>query len=286
MFRTLACVVLLLCSNAVHAATAKVAAAATLRHALEEIAPEFKKATGHDLKVAFGSSGNFYSQIMQGAPFDVFLSADTEFPQKLVDAKKAQPPVRVYAEGRLVLLLPLQSRLKVDGRLKDLAAAMEDGRLTRLAIANPNVAPYGMRAKEALSHAGLWGQAQPRLVIGENVGQATQFATTGAAQAGLVALSLALAPQLAANDGILRAVEIICPQGNVLNPFPPAAVSVRHNTCQRFADTAIRALVDLWPNLQVAGSSVTFFGVNINCERITVFFKTSTIICCLISKKI
>lgn len=199
MFRTLACVVLLLCGNAVHAATAKVAAAATLRHALEEIAPEFKKATGHDLKVAFGSSGNFYSQIMQGAPFDVFLSADTEFPQKLVDAKKAQPPVRVYAEGRLVLLLPLQSRLKVDGRLKDLAAAMEDGRLTRLAIANPNVAPYGMRAKEALSHAGLWAQAQPRLVIGENVGQATQFATTGAAQAGLVALSLALAPQLAAN---------------------------------------------------------------------------------------
>ena len=83
-------------------------------------------------------------------------------------------------------------------------------------------------------------------------------------RAGIVyAVRAVLAPQLAANDGILRAVEIICPQGNVLNPFPPAAVSVRHNTCQRFADTAIRALVELWPHLQVAGSSVTFFGVNI-----------------------
>ena len=199
MFKTFACVALLLMSSMSHAGTATVAAAATLRYALDEIAPEFKKATGHDLRVAYGSSGNFYSQIMQGAPFDVFLSADTEFPQKLVDEKKAQPPVKVYAEGRLVLLVPLQSRLKVDGLLKDLTAALEDGRLSKLAIANPAVAPYGMRAKEALIHAGIWAQVEPRLVIGENVGQATQFATTGAAQAGLVALSLALAPQLAAN---------------------------------------------------------------------------------------
>lgn len=199
MFKTFACVALLVFSSMLHAGTATVAAAATLRYALDEIAPEFKKATGHDLKVAYGSSGNFYSQIMQGAPFDVFLSADMEFPQKLVDEKKAQPPVKVYAEGRLVLLLPLQSRLKVDGRLKDLTAALDDERLNKLAIANPDVAPYGMRAKEALSHAGIWEQVQPRLVIGENVGQATQFAVTGAAQAGLVALSLALAPQLAAN---------------------------------------------------------------------------------------
>lgn len=199
MFKSFACVALILFCNILHAGTATVACAATLRYALNEIAPEFKKATGHDLKVAYGSSGNFYSQIMQGAPFDVFLSADMEFPQKLVDQKKAQPPVTVYAEGRLVLLVPLQSRLKVDGRLKDLAAALNDGRLNKLAIANPNVAPYGMRAKEALVHAGIWEQAQPKLVIGENVGQATQFATTGAAQAGLVALSLALSPQLAAN---------------------------------------------------------------------------------------
>ena len=199
MFKTIACVALLLFSNMLHAGTATVAAAATLRYALNEIAPEFKKASGHELKVAYGSSGNFYSQIMQGAPFDVFLSADMDFPQKLVHEKKAQSPVKVYAEGRLVLLLPLQSRLKVDGRLKDLADALNDGRLTKLAIANPNVAPYGMRAKEALIHAGIWEQAEPKLVVGENVGQATQFATTGAAQAGLVALSLALAPQLAAN---------------------------------------------------------------------------------------
>jgi N-methylhydantoinase B len=83
-------------------------------------------------------------------------------------------------------------------------------------------------------------------------------------RAGIVyAVRTVLAPELGTNDGLLRALNVICPQGNVLNPFPPAAVSVRHNTCQRFADTAIRALVDLWPDLQVAGSSVTFFGCNI-----------------------
>lgn len=197
MFKILACAVLFLCSGALHAATATVAAAATLRYALDEIAPAFKKSTGHELKVAYGSSGNFYSQIKQGAPFDVFLSADMEFPQKLVDEHKAKAPVRVYAEGRLVLLLPLQSRLKVDGSLKDLEAAVKDGRLQKLAIANPVTAPYGMRAKEVLGHVGLWESIQTRLVIGENVGQATQFAISGSAQAGLVALSLALAPQLA-----------------------------------------------------------------------------------------
>jgi molybdate transport system substrate-binding protein len=180
-----------------HAGSATVAAAATLRHALDEISPQFTKATGHTLKVAYGSSGNFYSQIKQGAPFDIFLSADMVFPQKLVDEKLAAPPALPYAEGRLVLLLPRKSDLKPDGTLADVAAALNDGRLVKLAIANPTVAPYGTRAQEALTHAGLWAAAKPRLVIGENVGQATQFVASGAAQAGLVALSLALAPELA-----------------------------------------------------------------------------------------
>ncbi|MFP5483304.1 MAG: molybdate ABC transporter substrate-binding protein [Gammaproteobacteria bacterium] len=198
MLKTLACFVLLISLGAAHAGSATVAAAATLRYALDEISPQFTQATGHSLKVAYGSSGNFYSQIKQGAPFDVFLSADMVFPQKLVDEKLAASPALRYAEGRLVLLLPHKSRLKPDGTLADLAAALKDGRLSKLAMANPTVAPYGMRAQEALMHVDLWVEAKPRLVIGENVGQATQFVASGAAQAGLVALSLALAPELAA----------------------------------------------------------------------------------------
>lgn len=198
MFKLIACLMLFCFSGVLQAASVTVAAAATLRYALNEISPRFTEATGHSLRVAYGSSGNFYSQIKQGAPFDVFLSADMVFPQKLVDEKLAAHPVTPYAEGRLVLLLPRESRLKADGTLADLAVALKDGRLQKLAIANPTVAPYGMRAQEALLHADLWVAAKPRLVIGENVGQATQFVATGAAQAGLVAMSLALAPELAA----------------------------------------------------------------------------------------
>ena len=187
---------LLLWAGVAQAGKATVAAAATLRYALEEIAPKFTQATGHTVNVAYGASGNFYSQIKQGAPFDVFLSADMAFAQKLVDEKLAEPPVHAYAEGRLVLLVPNNSELKADGSLKDLAASLNDGRLKRFAIANPSVAPYGMRAREALMHVGLWERIQPRLVVGENISQATQFASSGAAQAGLVALSLAMSAQL------------------------------------------------------------------------------------------
>lgn len=126
------------------------------------------------------------------------------FPQKLVAEKRAIPPVHAYAEGRLVLLVPNKSPLKVDGSLQDLAAALQDGRLTKLAIASPRVAPYGMRAREALMHAGLWESILPHLVVGENISQATQFASSGAAQAGLVALSLAVSPQLVSHTRFER----------------------------------------------------------------------------------
>ena len=106
MLKILACFIWFTCLGTAHAGSAIVAAAATLRHALDEISPQFTKVTGHTLKVAYGSSGNFYSQIKQGAPFDVFLSADMVFPQKLVDEKLAVAPALPYAEGRLVLLLP------------------------------------------------------------------------------------------------------------------------------------------------------------------------------------
>jgi molybdate transport system substrate-binding protein len=176
--------------------TVTVAAASDLKFALEELVPLFEKASGHRVKLVLGSSGNLYAQIAQGAPFQVFMSADEAFVFRLVDAGKTRDRGRLYALGRIGLMVPHGSPLRADGELKDLAAALKDGRLKRLAIANPEHAPYGMRAKEALQHAGLWADIQPRLVLGENISQAAQFATSGSAQGGIVAQSLALAPQV------------------------------------------------------------------------------------------
>ena len=176
---------------------ATVAAASDLKFALEEVAALFEKQTGQTLRLVFGSSGNFKTQILQGAPFHLFMSADENFVYELADAGRTEDRGRAYAVGRIGLLVPHGSPLQADGELKDLAAALKDGRLQRLAIANPEHAPYGMRAREALQHLGLWDVLQGKLVMGENISQAAQFATSGSAQGGIVAQSLALAPSVA-----------------------------------------------------------------------------------------
>ncbi|HEX4843629.1 MAG TPA: molybdate ABC transporter substrate-binding protein [Limnobacter sp.] len=198
LFAVVACGIVLAWPARAQADTLTVATAATLRYAFEEIAQAFEAETGHTVKAVYGSSGNFVSQIRQGAPFDLFVAADMEYPELLLTQGLAQPPVQQYARGRLVLMVPNDSPLKPDGTLRDLKAALQDGRLKKLAIANPKLAPYGARAQEALEQAGLWEAVAPKLVVGENISQAAQFASTGAAQGGLVALSLALAPQLRA----------------------------------------------------------------------------------------
>ena len=178
-------------------AVATVAAASDLKFALEECATAFQRDTGHRLRLVFGSSGQFKTQILQGAPFHLFLSADEGFVFELAQAGKTEDRGRLYALGRIGLLVPSGSPLQPDGELRDLAAALRDGRLKKLAIANPEHAPYGARAREALQHAGLWSAIEPRLVYGENVSQAAQFAVSGSTQGGIVALSLAKAPALA-----------------------------------------------------------------------------------------
>lgn len=174
-----------------------VAAASDLKFALEEVAAGFEQASGHRLRLVFGSSGQFRSQILQGAPFHLFMSADERFVFDLADAGKTLDRGRLYARGRIGILVPHGSPLKADGELKDLAAALADGRLQKFAIANPEHAPYGARAREALQHAGLWAAIVPKLVYGENISQAAQFATSGSTQGGIVAQSLALAPAVA-----------------------------------------------------------------------------------------
>lgn len=176
-----------------------VAAASDLKFALEELAGRFTRETDRKLRLSFGSSGNFARQIEQGAPYQLFLSADEDMVFRLADKGLTVDRGVLYAVGRLVLIVPRGSPLTPDGELRDLAAALADGRLKRFAIANPEHAPYGKRAEETLRHAGLWDAIRPRLVLGENVSQAAQFATSGSTQGGIVAHSLALSPQVGKN---------------------------------------------------------------------------------------
>lgn len=175
-----------------------VAAASDLQFAVEEIARAFTEETGEPIRLSFGSTGNFARQIREGAPFEIFMAADESFIFDLHRDGFTPDDGEIYALGRIVLMLPHDSPLELDGSLADLGAALEDGRLTRFAIANPEHAPYGMRAEEALRHVGIWDAIQPRLVLGENVSQAAQFALSGSTEGGIIALSLALAPEVAA----------------------------------------------------------------------------------------
>ena len=172
----------------------RVAAAANLQVALTEIADRFARDRGVTVDLVFGASGTLTRQIRDGAPFDVFLSADEAFPAQLSAAGLTRDAGVVYASGRLVLFAPHGSPLTVDARLEGLAALAARGRAWRLAIANPDVAPYGKAAEAVLRTRGLWEAVQPRLVRGDTIGQAAQFAISGNAVGGLLAYSLVLAP--------------------------------------------------------------------------------------------
>ena len=175
----------------------QVAAAADLRLALTEVAAAFEHETGERVALNFGSSGNFYRQLQQDAPFELFLSADEAYVTGLAKAGKTLDGGQLYGVGRLALIAPKGSPITLDPALDGLRSALAEGTITRFAIANPDHAPYGQRAQEALEHAGLWQPLEGRLVLGENVAQALQFAVDGGAQGGIVAYALVLDPAIA-----------------------------------------------------------------------------------------
>lgn len=175
-----------------------VAAASDLSAALPEVAAAFQRKTGQSVRLTFGSSGNFTQQIQNGAPFEVFLSADEAYVETLAKAGRTEGPGALYAIGRLGLFVPTGSPVKADAALRGLAAAVRGGQVQKFAIANPEHAPYGRAAQQVLERAGLWRDLQGKLVLGENVSQATQFAMAGGAQGGLIPLSLGLTPPVKA----------------------------------------------------------------------------------------
>jgi molybdate transport system substrate-binding protein len=168
----------------------RVAAAADLKFAMTELAEQFEKQTGTKVDVTYGSSGNFFSQLQNGAPFDVFFSADIEYPKKLEAAGLAEPgTLHEYAMGRIVIWTPADAKVDV---VKEGWKALLDERVQKIAIANPEHAPYGRAAVAAMEKAGVYNQVKAKLVYGENISQAAQFVQSGNAQAGIIALSLAI----------------------------------------------------------------------------------------------
>ena len=170
-----------------------VAAAADLQFALTDLARDFRRAHPDvDLETVFGSSGNFYAEIGSNAPFDLFLSADSEYPRKLIEAKLAvADSFFAYGTGHLVLWVAKGSPIDL-ARLQ--MHALEAPSVKHIAMANPQHAPYGRAAEAALRSSGLYDRVAPKLVLGENIAQTFQFAQSGAAEIGIVALALALAP--------------------------------------------------------------------------------------------
>lgn len=173
--------------------TVTVAAASDLTYALKELAANFQKETGCEVRVSLGSSGNFLTQIENGAPFDVFLSADIAYPRKLESEGMAAPGnTYLYAIGKIVLWVRNDSHLDPTKEF----ALLRDPAVKKIAIANPAHAPYGRAAEEALRNAGAYDAVKERLVLGENISQAAQFVESGNAQAGIIALSLAVSPEM------------------------------------------------------------------------------------------
>jgi molybdate transport system substrate-binding protein len=170
-----------------------IAAASDLNFAFKELVTEYEKTTGNRVKLTFGSSGNFYAQIQNGAPFDLYFSADIGYPKKLEEAGLTVPgSLYRYAIGRIVLWTGYETHLDVTKGF----GALRDSSVKKIAIANPKHAPYGRAAVAAMEHFKVYDDVKDRLVQGENISQAAQFIESGACEIGVIALSLALAPTM------------------------------------------------------------------------------------------
>src|SRR5215813_7658189 len=170
-----------------------VAAAADLQFAMQDIAAHFEKESGKTVRVIYGSSGNFFQQVQNGAPFDMFFSANLAYPKKLEAAGLTEPgSYHEYAKGKIVVWVRNDSRINLNSGLK----ALLDPSVRKIAIANPQHAPYGQAAVSAMQKEGIYEKVKDKFVLGENISQTASFVASGSAEIGVVALSLALAPSM------------------------------------------------------------------------------------------
>lgn len=204
-----------------------VAAASDLQAALPEVIRTFERASNATVTVSFGSSGNFFAQIQNGAPYDVFLSADIDYPRRLAASGHADASsLYQYATGRLVLWTRLDSGIDVMRGL----SVLTEARVKRIAIANPKHAPYGRAAEAALRHDKIYDAVRHKLVLGENISQTAQLVDSGNASVGIIALSLSVGPSLRAR-GVYREIP-----ATAHPPIDQAAVVVSSSTNKALAN--------------------------------------------------
>ncbi len=181
-------------TGSVFAKVATIAVAANMKDAFAEIATEFKSTGKPEMRVVYGSSGNFAAQIMNGAPFSLFIAADEQFPLELFKNGKAVDDGSVYAIGKLVIITKTSSGIHLLDSKADIAKAIT--KANKVAIAKPELAPYGRAAVQYLKAEGLWDIAKDKLVYADNIGAATTYVASGAADLGFTAFSLAKSPEL------------------------------------------------------------------------------------------
>lgn len=213
----------LILSSMVHAETVNVAVAASAQYVFEDLKAEFKKETGNDLAASINSSGKFATQIMSGAPFDVFMSADMEFPEKLSQGGYTTAAPRVFVYGALVLW----SMMDVD--LHTWQAPFANAGLGKVAIANPQIAPYGREAMKVLAGAKLDQALQGKLVYGESIAQTNQYIFSGVADVGFTAKSIVLSPEM---QGKGKWVEV---PRELYSPIAQGAVLLKHGADNKAA---------------------------------------------------
>lgn len=219
---------LLICALAIPSSAQQltIAAAADLRSAMDEISSKFQSKYSTPIKVIYGSSGNFFQQIQSGAPFDLFFSANTDYPKKLQNAGLITPGTYYeYARGKIVLLARSDSTLNLQTGLQMLL----DPSVKKIAIADPSHAPYGQAAVAALKSQNLYDRVSAKLVTGENISQAASFVISGAADVGIIAKSLVMRPDSQAQT---RFVEI---PGEVYPPIQQACIVLKSSKEQKLA---------------------------------------------------
>lgn len=223
----------MICALTTAAQEITIAAAADLQFALQDIAHRYESKTGQHVKLSFGSSGNLFAALQNGAPYDLFFSADTEYAKKLAASGVGAPgTVYEYAVGKLVLWAPNSSSLDVQRGMELLVLPQ----VHKIAIANPKHAPYGRAAEQALKAAGVYMQVEPKLVLGENISQTAQFAASGNADVGLVSLSLVISPP--GKKAVMPGKYWVIPQ-KLYAPLRQAAVVIKgahQRSAQRFLD--------------------------------------------------
>lgn len=190
------CAFFIMNASAAYAEKITIAAAADLKYAMDDIVTSYtKRHPTQEIEVVYGSSGKFHTQLQQGAPYDIFFSADISYPQELKKSGFAASEVVPYAFGRIVLWSAVFDATKMT------LESLQDQRVSRVAIANPKHAPYGKRAEEALKAKGLWEKIEPKLIFGDNIAHTAQFVETENAQVGIIALSLAVNKSLSDKGG-------------------------------------------------------------------------------------